>query len=74
MKLNLAFMHRDLVRRGEYEEARLILRLLRKGILHLGSNDMASWNVEIMLQEAGLFPWYSNNYLSTTFRLYESEH
>lgn len=49
--------HIELVRKGAYREARLVLRLLREGKVILWLDDV-SWNVESLLEGLGCRIWY----------------
>lgn len=68
MKNQLMNAHRALVAAGEYEQARMILKLLRRGILRLGLED-ASAALEILLDGLGMTPHYSRNYCVATYTL-----
>ena len=48
-------------RLGMYDEARLVLHLLRNGSIRLGLDD-SSARVEIGLEECGLRAYYYRNY------------
>ena len=52
LRYKLMDVHRELVRRGKLLEAREILRLLRKGRIKLGL-DNVSLNVESLCEELG---------------------
>ena len=60
--------HRELVRRGKLEVARNLLVLLRLKTIRLGSRD-SDVETEFILEELGLAPKYSRNYLSVRFHL-----
>ncbi len=53
-------IHRELVRKGEYEVARMLLKLLRYGKVTLWLDDV-SWSVERICEELGCHIWYSSN-------------
>lgn len=53
IRYRLIDQHRVLVRAGAYETASVILRLLRRGHVHLGLRD-AEWDAEMILEAAGL--------------------
>lgn len=57
--------HRELIRKGEYEQARLILALLRRGRIKLGLGDDC-WAVEIFCENIGCPIYYSSNGYSIT--------
>lgn len=59
--------HRNLVKTGKLPEARLILRLLRNGIITLDLSD-TDWNVETICEKLDCQITYSRNgYTSTVF-------
>lgn len=60
--------HTELVRRGKLEVARNLLVLLRLKTIRLGSRD-SDVETEFILEELGLVPKYSRNYLSVRFHL-----
>ena len=49
--------HRELVRKGLYRQAQLVLRLLRDGLWL----DDDSWAVESLCEGLGCHIWYSGN-------------
>ncbi len=53
IRYRLIDQHRALVRAGAYETASVILRLLRRGHVHLGLRD-AEWEAETIFEAAGL--------------------
>ena len=53
-------LHVDLVRRGQFAEARMILRLLRNGYIKMYLDDV-SWNVQCALEKIGHPVWYAPN-------------
>ena len=61
-------LHRKYFRAGMYDEARLVLFLLRTGNLHLGLSDASAF-VEIGLEDCGLAAWYTHNYNRAHFHL-----
>jgi len=61
-------MHREYTRACMYEEARLLLVLLRRERLSLGLGDSAN-TVERLLENVGLKPTYSRNYNVCRFYL-----
>ncbi len=52
--------HRELVRKGLYRQAQLVLRLLREGKVTLWLDD-DSWAVESLCEGLGCRIWYSGN-------------
>lgn len=60
--------HRQLVREGKLLEARELLRLLRKGRVKLGL-DNVSWDVESLCEELGCKITYSRNGYTAEVRL-----
>lgn len=60
--------HRTLVKEGKLLEAREILRLLRKGHIKLGLDDV-SWNVESLCEELGCKIFYSSRGYTAEVRL-----
>lgn len=60
--------HMDLVREGKLEVARNLLTFLRRKTIVLGSSDI-DVETEFILEEFGLAPRYSRNYLSVRFHL-----
>lgn len=60
--------HRELVRGGLFQEATLLLHLLRRERLSLGTGDEA-WHVETILEKLGLNPTYGRNYNVSRFYL-----
>lgn len=61
-------MHREYVRGCMYNEARLLMILLRREHLSLGFDDEAN-RVEYLLENLGLKPMYSRNYNVCRFYL-----
>lgn len=53
-------LHREMVKRGEMEEAHMVLRLLRRGMVKLYLDD-ASWNVQTVLEAIGCRISYMRN-------------
>ena len=60
--------HRKLVREGKLLEARDILKLLRKGRIKLGLDDV-SWEVERLCEELGCKIRYSSRGYTAEVRL-----
>lgn len=60
--------HRDMVKRGKLLEARELLRLLRKGRISLGLDDV-SWEVERVCEELGCRINYSSRGYTAEVRL-----
>lgn len=52
--------HRDLIRKGEYRAAQLVLRLLRDTKVTLWLDD-DSWVVESLCEGMGCRIWYDRN-------------
>ena len=52
-KRNLMDLHRRLIRIGEYQVAKKILLLLRKGSILLGLCD-TDWQVQCLLEDMGI--------------------
>lgn len=61
--------HINMVKAGKYGEARLVLRLLNYGRVHLGLDDEC-WAVETALEKLGCVVSYSRNYNRSTVYLY----
>ena len=53
-------LYTKLVRAGQLEEARMILRLLRNGHITLWLGDI-DWNVQCALESISFPVWYSRN-------------
>lgn len=60
--------HTELVREGKLEVARNLLIFLRRKTIRLGSSDI-DVETEFILEEIGLVPKYSRNYLAVRFHL-----
>lgn len=60
MRWKVMNLHRDQVKRGEMEEAHMVLRLLRRGMVKLYLDD-ASWNVQTALEAIGCRISYMRN-------------
>ena len=56
-RYKLILLHIEYVKKGEYEIARLILRLLRKGAISLGLRDN-EWTVEMLCEDIGCPIYY----------------
>lgn len=68
MKEMLIKAHKALVMTGKYNDAWLVLKLLRNKVLRLGLNsDSAS--LEILLDGMGMTPRYSRDYSVATYTL-----
>jgi hypothetical protein len=52
MRWKVMNLHREQVKRGEMEEAHLVLRLLRRRVVKLYLDD-TSWNVQMALEDIG---------------------
>ena len=61
-------MHREMVRNGQLGAARLLLRLLRNGKVHLGLDD-DSWKVEKVCENLGCYIYYDRRGYSATAHL-----
>ena len=72
MELKLKVLHWIFFCEGKLEEAKLVLRLLRNGIVNLGLDDVSA-NVEVELETLGLKARYSRNYGIATYRLEGAE-
>lgn len=59
-RYKLMDIQREFVKKGEYEVARLLLKLLRDGKVTLWLDD-TSWSVERICEELGCYIWYSSN-------------
>lgn len=59
-RYKLMDIHRELVRKGECEVAKLLLKLLIYGRVTLWLDD-TSWSVERICEETGCNIWYSSN-------------
>ena len=67
IKYRLIEQHLKLVGSGHFEAARMILRLLRKGIIVVGLGDV-DHEVECIAEECGCRSRYGRNYNSATIR------
>lgn len=61
-------VHRALVKEGKLLEARELLRLLRKGYIKLGLDDV-SWNVESLCEKLGCKILYNNRGYTAEVRI-----
>lgn len=52
--------HMDLVRKGQYGAARVLMELLMYGRVTLWLDD-SSWTVELICEKAGCRIWYERN-------------
>lgn len=68
MKNQLMKIHRALVAAGDYAWARMILELLRVGILRLGLEE-SEVELAMLLDGLGMTPQYSRNYYVATYTL-----
>ena len=68
LKYRVMETHVNLVRRGNYGEARLVLRLLNNGHIKCGIDDDA-FRVETMMETLGCAVRYSRNYNFSTVYL-----
>lgn len=68
LRYKLMDAHRKLVREGKLLEARELLRLLRKGRVKLGLDDV-SWEVERLCEELGCRINYSGRGYTAEVRL-----
>ena len=59
-RYKLTLLYTALVRDGSLEEARLVLRLLRRGCLCMGLGDV-DWNVQTALEDIGHPVHFSRN-------------
>ena len=64
----VAEFHPLFVREGSYDEAWLLLKLLRNGTIRLGLDD-ASNRVELLLENLGFKARYSRNYVVAEYSL-----
>lgn len=60
IRYQIMIRHTELVRQGEYEAARMILRFLRRKSIYLGLDDV-SWKVQEELEKLGVRVRYSHN-------------
>ena len=67
-KYKIIEKHMLLVRRGKYDQAKVLLHLLRKGRVTVGISD-TDCEIEFFLEEVGCYVWYGRSYLSATFTL-----
>lgn len=65
LRYKLMELHTAYVKHGQYEEAHIILCLLRRGRVALGLGDI-SWAVERALEELGCVISYSRRGYSAT--------
>ena len=56
------------VRGGQFSEGRMVLRLLRDGLITMRLDDV-SWNVQTALEHIGHPVWYSRNGCKAEARL-----
>ena len=68
IRYQIIMKHREMVRKGLFQEATLLLHLLRRERLSLGLGDEAN-TVEHLLEDLGLKPTYSHNYNVCRFYL-----
>ena len=68
MKKEIMSIHTELVKGGNYEAARLLLRFMRRKIIRLGCSD-SEWQVESLLEDIGFHPEYSTSYYTATFKM-----
>ena len=61
-------LHLKLVREGKFDEAWLLLRFLRNGVIRLGLYDSA-WAVELLLEDVGFRPRYGRGYNTAEFSI-----
>lgn len=59
-RYNIGTLHMTFVRRGQFDEAHMLLRLLRNGVLRMGLDDV-SWNVQTALESIKHPVRYSHN-------------
>lgn len=58
-RYKLMDVHRELIRKGLYKRAWLVLRALTEGKVNLGLDD-DSWAVESLLERLGCHIWYDS--------------
>lgn len=68
LKYRVMETHINLIRRGNYGEAKLVLRLLNNGHIRCGLDDDA-FRVESMMETLGCAVRYSRNYNFSTVYL-----
>lgn len=68
LRYKLMGAHRNLVREGKLLEAKELLRLLRKGRVKLGLDDV-SWEVERICEDLGCRITYSSRGYTAEVRL-----
>lgn len=64
-RYKLMDIHRELIRTGKFQEARLILKLLRKGSIKLYLSDM-DFSVECICEDLGCRINYGRNGYTAT--------
>ena len=62
-RYKLMEIHMNMVKSGQYDVARLILKLIRQGEIHLGLRN-TDFAVEVALENAGVHITYSRGYSS----------
>lgn len=61
--------HMHLVKVGEFETARCLLYLLRKGTFKVGLGEYAGFEAECLAEECGCRVTYSRNYMIATIHI-----
>ena len=61
-------LHAEMIRSGKFEEAHLVLRFLRNGMVRLGLDD-ADWDVQCELEQIGYKTHSSRNGSTATVYL-----
>ena len=61
-------LHRELVGRGEFLEARMVLRLLQNKVIYLGLGDM-DYSLEIKLEKLGCLVTYQGRHYTAHVHL-----
>lgn len=67
-KYKIMEKHMELVKIGEFEQARNLMILLRKGKINLGLND-TDFYTECFLEKIGCPVWYTRQGYGATFRI-----
>lgn len=58
-KLKIMFIHKEMVQKGKYEEARRLLRFLQEKRITLGTNDV-DWYLSTLFEKKGFKYDYIN--------------
>jgi hypothetical protein len=62
-RYKLMDIHREMIKKGKFLSAKIILKLLRTGYIKLGLSD-EEWEIESICEKIGCRIRYSRNYLA----------